>query len=165
MSPYPSKVKVTYSEIDELSRNLAKKVKEQFNPDVILAVGGGGFIPARIMRTVLNIPMYAIMLASYSEDSGSGQIQQDIKVSQWINPEKIKNKRVLIVDEVDDTRKTINYIVTRLITEVNQPENLGVAIIHNKIKDKDNSIDLSQLGVYYNQAKIIEDVWVQYPWD
>ena len=165
MSPYPSKVKVTYSEIDKLSRNLARKVKEQLSPDVILAVGGGGFIPARIMRTVLNIPMYAIMLTSYSEDSGSGQIQQDIKVSQWINPEKIKNKRVLIVDEVDDTRKTINYIVSRLITEVNQPENLGVAIIHNKIKDKDNSIDLSQLGVYYNQAKIIEDVWIQYPWD
>ena len=100
-------------------------MKGQFDPDVILAVGGGGFIPARIMRTVLNIPMYAIMLASYVEESNTNQIQQEIQVSQWIAPEKLKNKRVVIVDEVDDTRKTINYIVTRLITEVNQPEKFG----------------------------------------
>lgn len=165
MSPYFPKVKVTYSEIDQLSRDLALKVKEQFDPEVILAVGGGGFIPARIMRTVLNIPMYAIMLASYTQDSDSNQTQQEIQVSQWIAPEKLKNKRVLIVDEVDDTRKTINYIVNRLNDEIKQPENLAVAVIHNKIKDKDESIDLNLLGVYYNQAKIIEDVWIHYPWD
>lgn len=35
----------------------------------------------------------------------------------------------------------------------------------HKIKDKDDSIDLNQLGVYYNQAKIIEDDWVHNPWD
>lgn len=161
----PLTINITYSEIDHLSRDLAKKVKEQFNPEVILAVGGGGFIPARIMRTELNVPMYAINLASYVEDETSAQTQQEIRVSQWINPDLLKNKRVIIVDEVDDTRKTINYIVDRLNSEIKQPENLGVAVIHNKTKEKDKSIDLNELGVYYNQAKVIRNEWVHYPWD
>ena len=29
---------------------MVPKIK-QFNPDVIVAIGGGGFIPARILRT------------------------------------------------------------------------------------------------------------------
>jgi len=161
----PLTINITYSEIDHLSRDLARKVKEQFNPEVILAVGGGGFIPARIMRTELNVPMYAINLASYAEDETSAQTQQEIRVSQWIDPDLLKNKRVIIVDEVDDTRKTINYIVNRLNSEIKQPKNLGVAVIHNKTKEKDKSIDLNELGVYYNQAKIIRNEWVHYPWD
>ena len=33
-----------------------------FKPDVIIAIGGGGFIPARMLRTELKIPILAISL-------------------------------------------------------------------------------------------------------
>lgn len=157
-----SKLKVSYLDIDKSSRELASLVKTEFKPDLILAVGGGGFIPARIMRTILNIPMYAIAVSSYTNNKTQ---LPEITISQWIDPVILKDKRVLIVDEVDDTRKTINFIVNRLINELGQPQLLGLAIIHNKTKDKDSSINLSELGVYYRVANTISDVWVHYPWD
>ena len=61
---------VSYNQIHELVCSLAKQVK-QFKPDVIVAIGGGGinslryfyptgFIPARILRTFLKIPILAV---------------------------------------------------------------------------------------------------------
>ena len=55
----------------------AKKIKEEFRPDLIVAIGGGGFYPARVLRTYLkvqskvdpnkqrNIPIQAIGLSLY----------------------------------------------------------------------------------------------------
>ena len=33
------------------------------------------------------------------------------KILQWIDKEVIKGKNILIVDEVDDTRKTLSYLI------------------------------------------------------
>lgn len=33
--------------------------------DAMVAIGGGGFIPARILRSFLNIPIYTVTLAYY----------------------------------------------------------------------------------------------------
>jgi len=59
----------------------AKTIKEEFKPDLIVAIGGGGFYPARVLRTYLkvpskvdpakqrNIPIQAIGLSLYEGES------------------------------------------------------------------------------------------------
>jgi hypoxanthine phosphoribosyltransferase len=42
---------------------------------------------------------------------------------------------VLIVDEVDDTRTTLQFAVEELLHKC-QPKRVGVCVVHNKIKPK-----------------------------
>lgn len=48
----PSKPAITSVQIAET----AKVIKEEFNPDLMVAIGGGGFYPARVLRTYLKVP-------------------------------------------------------------------------------------------------------------
>ena len=52
---------VSYNSVHKLVKNLSEQLIETgFDPDVIVAIGSGGFIPARIMKTFINRPIYAV---------------------------------------------------------------------------------------------------------
>ena len=65
-------------------------------------------IPARIMRTVLKIPILAVSLELY--DDKTNTIREKVKKVQWLDEDtgdlKIRGKRVLIVDEVRNNHCT-----------------------------------------------------------
>lgn len=159
----PNKYYVTYDKIDNLCRKSADIISHGFKPDLILAIGGGGLIPARIMRTILNVPIYVISLSTYENETPI----DEPRVVQWHDFKDIResNKRVLIVDEVDDTRKTLKFLVNKLVNEEGlKTNNLGVFVIHNKLKEKE--INNSDLNIsYYHAGKSVEDKWIVYPWD
>jgi len=85
----------------------------------MIAIGGGGFVPARILRTFLkrrgakNIPIVAIGLSLYEdipqqegpeEEPGTTVVRTQWLDFSTIGGQDLIGKRVLIVDEVDDTR-------------------------------------------------------------
>ena len=43
----------TYEDIHIMIRQESLKVREEFEPDLMVAIGGGGFFPARVLRTFL----------------------------------------------------------------------------------------------------------------
>jgi len=157
-----SKLYLTYNTIH---KNIAKSVDQIkiFNPDVLLVIGCGGFIPGRILRTYFpGIPVYSVIIKFYNEMNSHNV--KPIKF-QWLDREiieKISNKRVLIVDEVDDTRQTLSYCTQELIKNGLNPYNLGIYVIHNKNKKKNGIIDKN---IWYYATETIEDVWVEYPWE
>ena len=55
------KLYVSYNTVHKLIKKLAKQILDSgFDPDVIVAIGSGGFIPARIIKTFINRPIYAV---------------------------------------------------------------------------------------------------------
>ncbi len=87
---------------------------------------GGGFIPARILRTFLkqqsgkSIPIQAIGLILYNDDLDGGDFDPStvpVRKTQWLNYRQseanvsLQGHNILIVDEVDDSRKTLSYAV------------------------------------------------------
>ena len=48
-------------------------------------IGGGGFIPARMPRCFLEIPIYAVTTAYYDSDN-EGQVTEEVKKVQWLDP-------------------------------------------------------------------------------
>jgi hypoxanthine phosphoribosyltransferase len=152
---------ILYTDIHKLVSSTAAKVKE-FNPDFMVAIGGGGFIPARILRTFIKIPILAVGIKLYDDTTNTAKEPEKI---QWLddkNVELVKGKRVLIVDEVDDTRLTLQYCVDELQKHDVAIENIGVLVIHNKKKQKRGVLSPK---VHYFAAQDIEDAWVVYPWD
>jgi hypoxanthine phosphoribosyltransferase len=100
----------------------------------MIAIGGGGYVPARILRSFLkqpgspNIPIQAIGLSLY-ESLGNSEVEEigtKVTRTQWLDlsalgeMENLVGKRVLIVDEVDDTRTTLEYAVKELEKDVEE---------------------------------------------
>lgn len=155
------KLYVSYETVHKLIKGLSVKIKETgFDPDVIVAIGSGGFIPARIMKTYINRPIYAVGISYY----GVGKQHRDCPTKiQWIDEVRhsLAGKKILLIDEVDDTRATLAYCVEELLKY--EPQEIAVLILHNKLKPKD--AEFSNKITKYFPAQEIEDVWIRYPWD
>lgn len=152
------KVYYSYTDIHLMIAGIVKSVNE-FKPDVIVAIGGGGFIPARMIRSWLKIPMVAVSLKLYDDKTDTAR--QQVERLQWLDDVAVRGKRVLIVDEVDDTRKTLQYCIEEL-QRLNGPAAVAVAVVHNKVKNKVGKLPE---GVQYFSCEDISDVWVVYPWE
>lgn len=151
----------SYDDIHRAIAVLADKIRasgETF--DLMLAIGGGGLIPARILRSFLNIPVYTVTLAYYdAEDRPTAQPQK----IQWLDAAltaKLRGKRVLVVDEVDDSRTTLAYCLEELAAAgIRRP---GVAVLHEKQKTKQAALPP---GLPYFSAITVGEDWIVYPWD
>lgn len=138
---------------------------QAFNPDVFLAIGGGGFIPARMLRTEVKKPILAVSLELY--DDATKTANSSVLLKQWFTEEEgtfgalVRGKRVLIVDEVDDTRVTLQYAVEEL-KKRNAPAAVGVLVVHNKLKEKKGVLPDD---VTYIAGEEVANHWNCYPWD
>jgi uncharacterized protein len=151
----------SYQDIHKTIKNLSKRIIESgYDPDVIVAIGTGGFIPARILKTFINRPILTVGLAYYDINNKPQAQPQKI---QWIDEveRKITGKKVLLVDEVDDSRVTLEYCLRELLTH--NPAEIAVAVLHNKNKEKRGSFP-KEINQYYAGVEL-EDRWICYPWD
>lgn len=104
-------------------------------PQLMIAIGGGGYVPARILRSFLktpgspNIPIQAIGLSLY-ESLPNTEVEEapgtKVTRTQWLDfsalghINNLVGKSILIVDEVDDTRTTLEYAVKELEKDVEE---------------------------------------------
>lgn len=119
-------------QVHKLCQASASHILSSFQPNLMIAIGGGGYVPARILRSFLkrpgspNIPIQAIGLSLYETLSSSDPVEQlgtKVTRTQWLDLSSLEmsnlvGKNVLIVDEVDDTRTTLEYAVRELEKDV-----------------------------------------------
>lgn len=156
------KVWYGYDDIHRVVKQVAAKVQASgVQYDAMIAIGGGGFIPARMLRTFIDVPIYAVSTAYYLNET-SGETSDSVRKIQWLDPipEHLVGKNVLVVDEVDDSRTTMEFVLRAL--QDDGFKQIGVAVIHNKIKEKTGVIPD---GVAYFSGLDVEDWWINYPWD
>ncbi|GAD94894.1 xanthine-guanine phosphoribosyl transferase Xpt1, putative [Paecilomyces variotii No. 5] len=186
----PQKVYVTYNQVHKLCQTSAEKILNEFHPNLMIAIGGGGYVPARILRSFLkragepNIPIQAIGLSLY-EDLGRGDAEEvpgtKVTRTQWLDLSSLEmsnliGKNILIVDEVDDTRTTLEYAVRELEKDVEQAQKqlgregekttFSIFVLHNKNKEKKGKLpdEMMESG-HYHAAVTTDDVWICYPWE
>ncbi len=152
---------LTYNTIHNTVKKMAEEIiSSGFDPDVIVAIGTGGFIPARILKTFMPRPILTVGLSYYDENNKPKAAPEKI---QWIDEveTKLKGKRILLVDEVDDSRVTLEYCLRELLRH--KPREMAVGVLHNKNKEKRGSIP--DEITHYFVGEVLEDNWICYPWD
>ncbi|KAF3806878.1 Hypoxanthine-guanine phosphoribosyltransferase [Colletotrichum gloeosporioides] len=187
------------NQVHKLCQESATEILEKFQPQLMIAIGGGGFIPARILRSFLkqpgspNIPIQAIGLSLYetlpetlggvATPDGAPEVPgTKVTRTQWLDlsalgeMENLIGKRILIVDEVDDTRTTLEYAVKELEKDVEaarqrmggkgEKTQFGIFVLHNKDKKKKGVLpeDMMASGQYF-VARTVKDIWINYPWE
>lgn len=151
-----SVLEYTYNEIHNIVKHKSEYILDKFNPQIIIAISDGGLIPARILRTYINIPIYTVSVKYYKENN----IMDTPQIIHWIH-HNFSNKRVLIVDEIDDTGSTIHFCKNNL-ANINKCTNIGAFVVHYKQKEKFFENDNND---NYFVGQYVPDKWILYPWD
>ncbi|OAR02882.1 hypothetical protein LLEC1_05715 [Akanthomyces lecanii] len=186
------KLYVTYNDVHNLCKESAGRLLADFQPQLMIAIGGGGYIPARILRSFLkqpgspNIPIQAIGLSLYEQLGEDPEVETPgtkVTRTQWLDMtalghmQNLVGKRILIVDEVDDTRTTLEYAVRELEKDVEQARGqmpdgaaqprteFSIFVLHNKDKAKKGTLPSDMMPTRYCAARTVGDVWINYPWE
>jgi len=98
----------TWEQIYKLLLNLAYHIRKTgFKPDVIVGIARGGWPPARILSDLLENPELANVKAEFylgvAETKGEPVITQPVSVP-------VKDRKVLVVDDVADTGKSLGLV-------------------------------------------------------
>ncbi|UYP45984.1 Xanthine phosphoribosyltransferase [Candidatus Lokiarchaeum ossiferum] len=151
----------TYTQMHRLVQKLAEEIKKDgFNPDFMIAIGTGGFIPARMLKIYINKKVLTVGLSYYDDDNNPMEHLQKI---QWLenDQEKLRGKKVLLVDEVNDSGSTLEYTLKELLAC--DPEEIAVVVLHDKEKEKKGHIP-PEIKKYYVGEKTGPG-WIHYPWE
>ena len=137
----------TYSLILKLSEAIRKS---GFEPDVIVGISRGGWIPARILSDLLENPNIANVAAEFYVDIAKTKQKPSIMQSVSV---PVNDKRVLVVDDLADTGESLKLVTEHL-------ENQGAS-------------EVRIAAIYYKPWSIITPhyyeketrCWIVFPWD
>lgn len=145
-------VYVSWREVVDLCYKLAEDIiNSGFEPDVIVAVLRGGVVPALLLSDILGVnEFYAIRIKHW----GIAEEVCTVPIVEQLPQKKLQGVKVLIVDEVADTGKTL----IKAVEEIKKLNTLEVktAVLHLKPS--------SVLVPDYYVLKLNKWVWIFYPW-
>jgi hypoxanthine phosphoribosyltransferase len=102
----------SWNHIHGLLVQLATKIKEsRFNPDIIVGVSRGGWIPARIMSDMLEKHNLANVSAEFY--IGIRKTKQQPIITQPVSVQ-VKNMKVLVVDDLADSGESLKVVIAHL---------------------------------------------------
>ena len=139
-------------EIFKLTYKLGKKIRESgFNPDCFLGISRGGLCITRILSDYFDVRDVYIMRVVYYK--GIEKTKSKPKLIQDIDVKLLKNKRLLVIDDVADTGGSLEFIVNLL--KKRGIKNFKVATLHHKIWSK------FKPDFFVKKS----DKWIIYPWE
>jgi len=141
----------TWEQIYNLLLNLAQRIrKARFKPHVIVGIARGGWPPARIMSDLLENPELANVKAEFylsvAETKEEPVITQPVSVS-------VNGKKVLVVDDVADTGKSL-------------------ALVREHLKEQ-GATEVKIATIYYKPWSLVTPDWFEkktshwiiFPWE
>lgn len=142
---------IPWGRVIEDAKKLADIIKNSGYPiDIIIAIGRGGYVPARILCDHLLIKDLTSIKV---EHWGTAISQKEARIKFPLCIE-IKDKNILVVDDVTDTGETLKVSIDYLKTF--QPKDIKTAVLVHKICSK-------TLPDYFVR-KVIRWKWIIFPW-
>lgn len=129
-----------------------------WSPELIVGIGRGGLIPATMLSHFLTCPM-----ASLDISLRDSRRTPDIK--DWIIKDAANDKRILVVDDINDTGATINWIIDNWSSTPNHID-WGRAVRFAMVIDNESSEAKSTphyCGKTINKAA--KDQWIVFPYE
>jgi xanthine phosphoribosyltransferase len=180
----------TWKDIQGAVLEIARQLqKDNWKPDYIVGITRGGAIPAVLLSQYLEVPMRPLEVSlrdggqcvsdcSMAEDAFGYiplQERQDAEFEITHLPVKgdrsdpKKRKNILIVDDINDTGATIEWIKNDWPSSCLPMDSAWDKVWHNNVRvavltnnlSSDQDIDYSAFEV--NKAE--DDVWLVYPWE
>ena len=173
---------LTYKDVESLSNEILRQMnKDGWMPDYVVGLTRGGLLPAVLISHYLDVPMETLKV-SLRDDSreqehnmwmaeeafgytGMGKL---VRTNSGTDPKLRKN--ILIVDDINDTGATLNWIKTDWESNCRPNDeawndiwnvNVRFAVLLNNEPSEFKRIDYSALEI----NKLDDPRWVNFPWE
>jgi len=173
----------SWQDVEDACVNIALQMyKDNWRPDYIVGITRGGNVPATILSNMLGIRCEALKVSlrddemgpetncwmsedafgyNYPEETGVTGARWDVK----------QRKNILIVDDINDTGATFNWIKQDWQSScLPQEENAWNSVWTNNVRfatiTENLSSDFGDVRYYTHEVnKAEEAVWLVYPWE
>jgi hypoxanthine phosphoribosyltransferase len=143
---------VSWQRVERLARDLALRIRgDGFAPDLIVAIGRGGWIPGRLLSDYLGIANLAELKV---EHYTATHMHKEARVRYPLSADPT-GQRVLLVDDVTDTGDSFAVTLDH-IRGKGEPAELRTLALHHKT--------VSPYEPHYYGAKVAKWRWIIYPW-
>ncbi|MDR1992926.1 MAG: phosphoribosyltransferase [Nitrososphaerota archaeon] len=141
----------TWNQIYNQLYNQAQKIRTtHYQPNIIIGIARGGLIPSRILADLLEIHPFATIQTEFYIDIA--KTKQEPTIKQTLTT-PIKDKKILLVDDVIDTGKTHKLIQSHLQTQ--GATEIKTAVLYHKPQA------ITTPDFYEKQTTH----WIIFPWD
>jgi hypothetical protein len=145
---------VSWEEIVEWSRGLARKIKESgYRPTVIIAVARGGYVPARLLADFLNVTNMLSIQSQHWTEAAKAAEKAILKFPYKVD---LSEHDALLVDDIVDTGDTL-LLAREYILKNWKPRTLKIATLQWI-----SAVAKFKPDYYYIEVK--DWAWFQYPW-
>ena len=173
----------SWQDVENACTNIALQMyKDAWRPDYIVGITRGGNIPATILSNMLDIRCEALKVSlrddamglesnCWMSEDAFGYVdeeERELIKSRWDNK---KRKNILIVDDINDTGATFNWIKQDWQSSCFPNEdNAWDAVWTNNVRfatiTENLSSDFGDVRYSVHEVnKAEEDVWLVYPWE
>ena len=154
---------ITWPQLEGYCMEIAKQVMlSKWTPDIIVGITRGGAIPAVMLSQFLEVKMVGL-------DVSLRDSQNRPETNCWLAEDAAAGRNILIVDDINDSGATINWImddwassVAGLDRGIEWGYNVRVATIVDN-DSSDAKLHPKYCGTTINKAN--EDRWVVFPWE
>jgi uncharacterized protein len=159
------KIYHTWQDVEGQTQEILRQITvDGWQPDYVVGLTRGGLVPANLISQYLEVPMETLKVSLRDDHS---QPESNL----WMSEDAFKQKRILIVDDINDSGATLNWIKEDWQSS-NLPDNpkwkeiwgdtVRVACLY------DNESSASELEISYSAVtvnKADKDVWIVFPWE
>ena len=172
-----------WQDVENSCINIALQMyKDNWRPDYIVGITRGGNVPATILSNMLNVRGEALKVSlrdatgesesnCWMASDAFGYVDEEERANTKSRWDIGKRKKILIVDDINDTGATFNWIKQDWPAGCLPNEESWKTVWHNNVRfatitdnlssDFNGTVDYSVHEV--NKAE--QDVWLVYPWE
>jgi uncharacterized protein len=142
-------------------------VTSGWRPDYVVGITRGGLLPAVMISHYLDIPCETLKV-SLRDHGGENPTESNL----WMAEDAFNGKNILIVDDINDTGATINWILQDWQSGCFPGEaakwdsiwngNVKFATVFDNLASKSNVV-MDFVGEEINKAE--KDVWIDFPFE
>ena len=173
----------SWQDVENACTNIALQMyKDNWRPDYIVGITRGGNVPATILSNMLNVRGEALKVSlrdatgesesnCWMASDAFGYVDEEDRATTKSRWDICKRKNILIVDDINDTGATFNWIKEDWRSGCLPNEESWKTVWHNNVRfatitdnlssDFNGTVDYSVHDV--NKAE--QDVWLVYPWE
>ena len=145
------KTTLSWRQVQALGEKLSRQISaSEFKPDYLVGIAVGGLIPLALLAEALEIKN----IATISVNSYNGTKRGRLHVG-YLPKIDLKNKKILLVDEIAETGETLKQVLKILIGRYRVGEIKTATLAINKAKCK----FLPNFFAFENNK------WIVFPWE
>lgn len=160
-----NKLIISQSEFNGYVQDICRNItNSNWRPDYIVGITRGGLLPALMISQYMQVPMQTIHISLRDADASP-------ESNLWMAEDAFEGKKILVVDDINDTGATINWLVEDWpsgcfpdspVWDTVWTNNVRFAVIVDNLASK-CKVEMDYVAFEVNKAE--KDIWIEFPYE